>query len=91
MAKLKLKVVPGASRERIDGWLGDALKLRVRAAPEQGRANAAVEKLLAEALGLPARRVRIVSGFTNAAKLVEIEGLQADEILARLAIPPVRD
>lgn len=88
MVKLKLKVVPGASREGVDGWLGEALKLRVRAAPEKGRANAAVEKVLAAALDLPARQVRIVAGLTSSAKVAEIEGLSQDEVLRRLANPP---
>lgn len=81
--KLRLKVVPGASREGVDGWLGEALKVRVRAAPEKGRANAAVEKLLAEALGLPPAAVRVVSGFTAPVKTVEIEGLTREEVERR--------
>ncbi len=41
--KLDLKVVPKSSRDCIAGWLGDALKVRVRAPAERGKANAAVE------------------------------------------------
>ena len=45
--RLQLKVVPGSSKDEVAGWLGDALKVRVGAPAERGRANAAVEKLVA--------------------------------------------
>jgi uncharacterized protein YggU (UPF0235/DUF167 family) len=85
--RLTLKVVPGAARDEIAGWLGDALKLRVSAAPERGKANAAVEALLARALDLPTANVRIAAGETSARKTVEIAGLSEAEIRARLARP----
>ena len=83
--KLPIKVVPGASRDAIAGWLGDALKVRVAAPAERGRANAAVEALVAEALGLPRECVRIVAGHASARKIVEIGGAQDAEIERRLA------
>jgi uncharacterized protein (TIGR00251 family) len=83
-SKLSVKVVPGASRNEIAGWLGDALKVRVTAPPERGRANAAVEKLLAEALGLRCESVRVVAGHGSARKTIELSGLAPDEIRARL-------
>jgi uncharacterized protein YggU (UPF0235/DUF167 family) len=83
--RLPVKVVPGASRDAIAGWLGDALKVRVTAAPERGRANAAACALIARALGLPRASVRIVSGDATARKLVEIEGLAEADVRERLA------
>jgi hypothetical protein len=67
------------------GWLGDTLKLRVRAPAERGEANAAVEDLLARALGIPAECARIVAGRTSARKLLEISGLSEAEVRERLA------
>jgi uncharacterized protein YggU (UPF0235/DUF167 family) len=83
-ARLPVKVVPGASRDGIAGWLGDALKVRVTAAAERGRANAAVEALVARALGVPAASVRVVGGATSARKTLEIDGLTEAEVRRRL-------
>jgi hypothetical protein len=83
--KLPLKVVPGSSQDCIAGWLGDTLKVRVRAPAERGRANAAVEQIIAKALGVPQARVRIVAGMTSARKVIEISGLSKPEIRHRLA------
>jgi uncharacterized protein len=82
--RLAVKVVPAASRSGIAGWLGDTLKVRVTAPAEQGKANAAVEVLLAEALGLPRDRVRIASGTASPRKVVEIAGLSESEVRSRL-------
>ena len=73
--RLKLKVIPGASKSEIVGWLGDSLKVKVTAPPEKGKANKEVEALLSKALKLPKVMVRIVSGTTSQQKTVEIEGL----------------
>lgn len=84
MTRLGIKVIPGASRDAIAGWLGDALKVRVTAPPERGKANAAVEKTVAGALGIPRKCVRIVAGATSAKKTLEIDGLSEAEVRARL-------
>lgn len=39
MGRLSLKLVPGSSRDEVVGWLGDSLKVKVKAPPEKGRAN----------------------------------------------------
>ena len=72
--QMRIKVVPGARNEGIE-WLGDMLKVKVRAAPEKGRANTAVEALLAQRLALPQSSVRIVAGFGSPLKTVEIDSL----------------
>ncbi len=82
--KLSVKVVPGSSRDGIAEWLDGTLKVRVRAQPEKGRANAAVEKLLAKRLHLSIRQVHITSGHTAKRKVVQIEGLTDEEVLSRL-------
>jgi len=85
--KLKVKVVPGASRNDIVGWLEDSLKLRVTAPPEKGKANRAVSRLLAKALQLPPDQVEIVAGTGSAHKVIEITPLSEHEVFSRLDKP----
>lgn len=70
--RLRLRVKPGARRTEIVGSHGGALKLTVASAPERGKANRAVVKLLAEALGVPSSSVTIAAGATSQDKVVEI-------------------
>ena len=83
--KISVKVVPGCAADEIVGWLGDSLKIRVRAPAESGKANAAVTEILAATLGVHKRAVTIFSGASSARKIIEIEDLTAAEIRARLA------
>jgi uncharacterized protein len=83
--QLKVKVVPGASRTGIAGWLGDTLKVRVTAQPERGKANAAVEAAIAEALGISVKSARVIQGKTSPRKIVEILGLSESDVFRRLS------
>ena len=71
--RLRLKVVPKASRSRVAGCVGDRLKVQVTAPPERGKANAAVLELLADRLQLARSAVRLVAGETSPQKTVEID------------------
>ena len=82
--RIALKVVPGASRDRVVGVLSDALKVAVSKPPEAGAANAAVVALLAETLGVPGASVRIVRGHANPRKDVFVAGVSAAWVTARL-------
>ncbi|MFE4104830.1 DUF167 domain-containing protein [Almyronema epifaneia] len=84
MGKLSVKVVPSSAKNAIVGWLGDALKIKVQAPAEKGKANAAVIKLLAAQLGLPQDAIEIVSGQTTATKVLAIHGLETAQIVAQL-------
>jgi uncharacterized protein (TIGR00251 family) len=86
MAMLNVKVVPGSSRDRVAGRYGDGIKVQVSAPPEGGRANRAVEALLAGALGLKAQQVRVVKGHTQPRKVVEVEGVELGAVLAALGV-----
>jgi len=86
MAILNVKVVPGASRNRVAGRYGDGIKVQVSAPPEGGKANQAVIAVIAAALGLKPQELQIIKGHTQARKLVEITGLEPSEVLARLAL-----
>ena len=66
-------------------WLGETLKIRVSAPPERGKANKAVEQLLAKTLGVSRNAVQVVAGKTSARKTVTIEGLTEEEVSERLS------
>lgn len=84
--EIAVKVVPGASRDRIAGCLGDALKVQVAAPPERGKANKAVEVLLAKTLGTRASEVKVVGGLTSPRKVVRVTGVTASAVRAVLAL-----
>jgi uncharacterized protein (TIGR00251 family) len=81
---IRLKVQPKASADAIAGEHGGALKIRVTAAPENGKANRAVVEFIAEKLGLKRSDVSIVSGEHSRDKLLAIRGLKRDELLSLL-------
>lgn len=85
LVRLTLKIVPGASQDKVVGRLGEALKLRVRAQPERGKANAAVIALLAQYLHVPDSAIQVVTGHTSSTKIVEIEGLTSTELHDKLS------
>jgi uncharacterized protein (TIGR00251 family) len=74
--RLKVRVSPGARRPGISGRHGDAWKVRVAEPPEDGRANEAVLRLLAETLGVPRARVTLVSGHSSRDKIVVLDGVE---------------
>jgi uncharacterized protein (TIGR00251 family) len=85
VARITVTVSPGASRSELVGRHGDGWRARVAAAPERGRANDALRKLLAETLDLPRRSVQVVGGQSARVKVVEIDGLELAEIESRLS------
>jgi uncharacterized protein (TIGR00251 family) len=78
--KISVKVVPGASRSGIVGWLGDDLKVRIQAPATDGKANDALCEFLATEFKLPTRAVRITSGFSSRKKIVEVDGLTREDL-----------
>ena len=82
--RIQVKVVPGSRKDEVVGALGDRLKIKVSAPAEDGRANAAVCALIAEKLGVSARAVSVVSGFTHPEKVVRVEGMGAEEAEGKL-------
>ena len=89
MARLAVKLTPGASADRIDGWDVDAegrpvLKVRVRARPVEGEANAALILLLSKSLGVSRSSVALARGGQSRLKMIEIAGVDDEALRARL-------
>jgi hypothetical protein len=80
-------LTPCGGADRIDGVAIDAggeryLKARVRAAPEDGKANAALEALVARVLRVAKGQVSVIRGSTSRMKTLGIEGVSEAEIAA---------
>ncbi|MFP1630711.1 DUF167 family protein [Zhengella sp. ZM62] len=78
-----VRLTPKAAHDAVDGpgAASDGsvhLKARVRAVPEKGKANAALEKLVAKWLGVPVSRVSVTGGATARLKTVSVAGDSAD-------------
>jgi uncharacterized protein YggU (UPF0235/DUF167 family) len=90
---LAVRVTPRSAKPGVGGWRagarGDELEVRVAEAPADGAANAAVVKLLAEALGTSRSELSIISGAASRHKRVAIP-FDADEARRRLATPKGR-
>ncbi len=89
MTRILVRLTPRGGADRIEGWETDAegrpiLKARVRAAPTDGQANAALIVLVARTLRIPKSNVMIVRGASARVKALEIEGLSLDEARDRL-------
>ncbi len=76
-------VVPGASRTSVDGLHNDALKVRVTAPPERGRATRSVEALLATVLSAD---VELVTGTASRRKVFLVRGIDPVEVATRLGL-----
>jgi uncharacterized protein (TIGR00251 family) len=77
--RLHLRVTPNAGLDRIDGFEtrddgATVLRLRVKAVPDKGKANAAVIALLAKTIGVPKSAIALVSGDTARLKTLHIAG-----------------
>ena len=85
--KINLRVIPRAKRDVIEGFSANLLRVRVTAAPQDGKANQAVVKLLAKQLGLARSNVVITSGAKSRDKVLEIFGLDQASIRERVSDP----
>lgn len=86
MARLTVRVTPRAGRNAVEGQGEDGvLRVRVTAAPADGKANDAVVRAVARAVGVPPSRVTLVSGAASRVKQLEITGMDEAAVRAALA------
>ena len=81
----RVHVLPRSRRDEIAGLYGDALNVRVAAVPVRGKANRALERYLANRLGIPAAAVAVISGHTSRHKRVRVAGVSATQVLSLLS------
>jgi hypothetical protein len=87
LARITVRVTPGAREDAVADWQDEALRVRVRAQAERGKANDAVCRLIAKALGLPMSSVSIAGGATARGKVLHIEDIEDEEARRRLGGP----
>lgn len=75
---VSIHATPKSSRNAVQGLHGEALKVRLRAPPVDGKANEALVEFLAGAFGIPAGRVAVLTGHAHRQKRVAIQGVTAD-------------
>ena len=81
---LPVKAQPGARKDAVLGERAEALRVAVSAAPERGKANEAIGRILADALRVRSSGIRLLSGETSRDKRFLIEDVTPDELRARL-------
>jgi uncharacterized protein len=81
---IAIRVKPRASSARIEGQRAGRLLVAVTAPPLEGRANDAVRKLVAKALGIAPSRVTVAGGERSRDKLLRVEGMRRDDVAALL-------
>lgn len=80
---ISIKAVPGAKRDEVVGRLGDRLKIRISAPPENGKANKAIRLLLAREMNIRPNDIEIVHGHASPEKTVRITGVRPEDVPAR--------
>ena len=82
---LKVKLIPRSSRNEVVGFMDDGtLKIKLTAPPVEGQANTAILKYLAGILRVPTGNIEIISGKTSHNKLISINGIKQEALLALL-------
>jgi uncharacterized protein (TIGR00251 family) len=83
---LNVRAKPRSSRAGVDGLFGDALSVRVRCAPVDGKANKELVETIADELGLPKSRVEFKSGETSKSKRILVKGIDAAKVKSKLGL-----
>jgi uncharacterized protein len=84
MSILRVHIVPGAKIDRVVGEHGGAIKIKLRAPAVEGKANAALIRFLAEQLNLPRHSMVLKCGHKSRDKVVQIDGLTAEDMRRRM-------
>ncbi len=81
---INVKAAPRSSKAGLDGLIGDAVKVRVRCAPVDGKANKELIEVLADAFDIPKSSVVFKSGETSKTKRLLLRGLSSAQVRPRV-------
>ena len=85
-ARFSVRVKPRASRSAIVGVVESALVVSVAAPPVDGETNAELLRLLSRELSVPRKSLGVAAGEHGRSKIIDVEGLSAEDVLERLGV-----
>ncbi len=85
-ATVSVRVVPRSSKEGVAGFEGGVVRIRLNAPPVEGKANEALVRFLSKALGVPKSRIALVVGERGRNKVVRVDGITREALLAALGL-----
>jgi uncharacterized protein (TIGR00251 family) len=83
-ATVSVRVLPRSSNEGVAGIEGGVVRIRLNAPPVEGQANEALVRFLSKALGVPKSRIALVAGGKGRSKIVRVDGITREALLAGL-------
>jgi len=85
-ATVSIRVVPRSTKEGVAGFEGGVVKIRLNAPPVEGKANEALVRFLAKAVGVPRSRITLVTGERGRSKIVRVAGVTREALMAALGL-----
>jgi len=85
-ATVSVRVVPRSSKEGVAGFEGGVVRIRLNAPPVEGKANEALVRFLAKAVGVPRNRITLVTGERGRSKVVRVAGVTPAALMAALGL-----
>lgn len=82
---INLRIVPRSAKNEICGIHDEAIKVRLQAPPVDGKANKALIKFMAKALGIRQSDIEIISGESSRNKRIHVSGLTAAALMAKVS------
>jgi uncharacterized protein (TIGR00251 family) len=85
-ATVSIRVVPRSSKEGVAGFEGGVVRIRLNAPPVEGKANEALFRFLAEAVGVPRSRITLIAGGRGRSKIVRVAGVTREALMDALGL-----
>ncbi len=81
---LKIKVIPNSPKNCIKGFVGDRLKVKINALPEDNKANNELVNYLAELFGVKKSNIKIINGLKSREKTISIKEVKQEQLIQKL-------
>ena len=84
MATIRVHTIPNAKIDKVAGWRGDVIKIKLRAPAVEGKANSALRSFLSKELKIAERQIVLERGHKSRDKIIRIDGLSDEEVRSHL-------